>query len=276
MNIEIEKYRVGLIAVAVSMVAACSESSGVGGPENVGILFQVASSPSAVGPAAVAGPAGVAGPPLVLSGTNGTLTIDEIRLVVSEIELERIDDSCLGDDDSVDDLGDDCEEFETGPEFLDLPLDGTPVEVGTSLVPSGTYEELEFEIEDLEDDEDDAAEGALIAAVRAEILAAIPDWPDEASGFVSGTFTPTSGAPTQFRVFLKAEIEIEMELLPNVVIDGGVASRDLTVDIEPEIWFLQPDGSVVDLTQYDYDTTGQMLEFDVEFEHGFTKIEVEG
>jgi len=276
MNIEIEKYRVGLLAVAVSMVAACGESSGVGGPENVGILFQVASSPSAVGAAAVSGPARVAGPPLVLTGSNGTLTIDEIRLVVSEIELERIDDSCLGDDDSVDDLGDDCEEFETGPQFLDLTLDGTPVEVGTSAVPSGTYEELEFEIEDLEDDEDDAAEGALIAAVRAEILAAIPDWPHEASGFVSGTFTPTSGAPTQFRVFLKAEIEIEMELLPNVVIDGGVASRDITVDIEPEIWFVQPDGSVVDLTQYDYDSTGQVLEFDVELEDGFTKIEVEG
>jgi hypothetical protein len=32
----------------------------------------------------------------------------------------------------------------------------------------------------------------------------------------------------------------------------------------------------VDLTQYDYDATGQLLEFDVEFEDGFTKIEVEG
>jgi hypothetical protein len=277
MNIQIERYRRGLIAAAALLSAACSDSSGVGGPENVGIVFQVVgAAPAPVGPAAVSGPAGVAGPPLVLTGTNGTLTIDEIRLVVSEIELERIDDSCLGDDDSVDDLGDDCEEFETGPQFLDLPLDGTPVEVGTSLVPSGTYEELEFEIEDLEDDEDDAAEGALIAAVRAEILAAIPDWPDEASGYVAGTFTPTSGAPTEFRVFLKAEIEIEMELLPNVVIDGGVASRDITVDIEPEIWFVQPDGSVVDLTQYDYDATGQLLEFDVEFEDGFTKIEVEG
>jgi len=267
---------VGLLVAA----AACSDGTGPQGPQQVGLLFQVSSSASPVasqGSGALAGPARVAGPPLVLVGTNGTLTIEEIRLVVSEIELEKIDDdSCLGSDDSLDDLGDDCEEFETGPQFLDLPLDGTPIEVATDAVPAGTYEELEFEIEDLEDDEDDATEAALIAAVRAQILAVVADWPEEASALVTGTFTPTSGAPTDFRVFLKAEIEVEMELVPPVIIDGGVASRDLTVDIDPEIWFTEADGSVIDLSQYDYDATGQLLEFDVEFEDGFTKIEVEG
>jgi hypothetical protein len=267
------------------IAAACADGTGVEGPHNVALHFQVANAEQPVVPsgsrqassaAPAPAPARVAGPPLVLEGTNGILTIDEIRIVVNEIELEAIDDSCDGADDSADAPGDDCEEFETGPQFLDLLLDGTPIEVATGLVPSGTYEELEFEIEDLEDDEDDAAEAPLIAAVRAEILAAVPDWPEEASALVTGSFAPTSGSEVDFRVFLKAEIEVEMELIPNVVVDGGVASRDLTVDIEPAIWFVEPDGSVVDLSQYDWDSTGQLLEFDVEFEDGFTKIEVEG
>lgn len=264
-------------ALVVAALSACGDGTGVGGPHNVALNFQVVgSAPTAsAGPSAVGGPARVAGPPLVLVGTNGTLTIDEIRLIVSEVELEKIDDSCLGDDDSVDDLGDSCEEFNAGPSFLDLPLDGQPVEVATDLVPSGTYEELEFEIEDLEDDEDDSVEAALISAVRAEILAVVPDWPDEASALVTGSFTPTNGSAVDFRVFLKAEIEIEMELIPNLVIEGSAASRDVTVELSPDIWFMQASGEVIDLSQFDYDTTGELLEFDVEFEDGFTKIEVE-
>jgi hypothetical protein len=267
-----------LSALAVAVLSACADGTGVGGPHNVALNFQVTSgapAASASGPQAVAGPALVAGPPLVLIGTNGTLTIDEIRLIVSEVEIEREDDSCSGDDHGSDDIGDSCEEFNAGPRFLDLLLDGQPIEVVTDLLPAGVYEELEFEIEDLEDDEDDSVEAALIAAVRAEVLALVPDWPDEASGLVVGSFTPTSGSPVDFRVFLKAEIEIEMELIPNLIIEGGVASRALMVDIQPDIWFALPGGAILDLSQFDYDATGQLLEFDVEFEDGFTKIEVE-
>lgn len=271
-----------LAALALASMAACSDGTGVGGPQTIALNFQVAApAPAAVGPArsgpSLAGrPALVAGPPMVLTGTNGTLTIDEIRLIVAEVELEKEDDSCVGHDDSSDDIGDSCEEFNAGPRFLDLPLDGDPIEVVTDLVPAGTYEELEFEIEDLEDDEGDAVEAAMIAAVRAEVLAVIPDWPDEASALVTGSFAPTAGGSIDFRVFLKAEIEVEMELIPNLVIADGAASRDVTVDISPHIWFTQSDGSVLPLYLFDYDATGELLELDVEFEDGFTKIEVEG
>lgn len=269
---------ISLSAVAVAAISGCSDGTGVGGPHNVALNFQITGSTPAAGvggPSAVGGPALVVGPPLVLVGTNGTLTIDEIRLVVSEVEIEKDDDSCSGDDHGDDDVGDSCEEFNAGPRFLDLFLDGRPIEVVTDLLPAGVYEELEFEIEDLEDDEDDAVEAALIAAVRSQILAVVPDWPEEASALIVGSFTPAGGAAVDFRVFLEAEIEVEMDLIPNLVIEGGVASRALTVDIQPEIWFAQPGGAVLDLSQYDYDATGQLLEFDVEFEDGFTKIEVD-
>jgi len=257
--------------LTIGALSGCGDGTGVGGPSNLALDMRVSAGVPAIG-----APPAVAGPPLVLAGTNGTLTIDEIRLIVSEVELKKDDhDACAGDDHGNDDVGDSCEKFNAGPRFLDLPLDGQPIEVTTDLVPAGVYDELEFEIEDLEDDEDDAAEAALIAAVRAEVLAAIPDWPEEASALIVGSFAPTGGTPVEFRVFLEAEIEVELDLVPSLVIDGGSASRDVTVDIEPHLWFTQPSGALLDLSQYDFDATGQTLEFEVELEHGFTRIEVE-
>ena len=263
---------------ALGALSGCSDGVGIGGPQRVSLNFRVASAApaSAVGPALVGRPAGVVGPPMVLTGTNGTLTLDEIRIVINEVELKPADGSCDSVDTSGSNSSDDCPEFEAPPRFVDLALDGAPIEAVTALIPAGTYKELDFEIEDLEDDEGDATEAALIAAVRAEILAEIPDWPDKASAMVSGSFAPAAGGSIDFRVFLEAEIEIEFELIPNLVIDDtGVASRDLTVDVAPAIWFSNPDGTVLELNLYDYDATGELLEFEVEMEDGFTEVEYE-
>ena len=113
---------------------------------------------------------------MTIDGTNGSLTIDEIRVIINEVELKPEDDNC--EDDALDDS---CGEFEAPPRFLDLPLDGEPIAAVTALIPPGTYEELDFEIEDLEDDEVDPAQAAAIDAVRTQILAEIPDWPRKAS-----------------------------------------------------------------------------------------------
>ncbi len=261
---------IGAFLGAAGLVAssACSDSVGVGGVgQQVSLNFRVAGN----GPAAssVAGPALVAGPPMMLNGTNGTLTLDEIRIIINEVELHREGPAC----DSIEAGGGDCGEFEAPPRFLDLPLDGDPIEAVTALIPGGTYDRLDFEIEDLEDDETDPTEAALIAAVRSEILSEISDWPRKASAMVAGSFAPTAGGSIDFRVFLDAEIEIELDLIPNLVVDDGGASRDLTVDVAPEIWFSNPDGSVVALHLYDYDLTGELLEFEVEMEDGFTEVE---
>lgn len=263
-------------ALLLLAAAACDGGTGIDGPLPVSVGFRVtsAAAPASAAPSRVEGqgPMTVAGPPLVLSGTNGTLTLEEILIVINEVELKPADGDCTAaqSDDS-------CPEFEAPPRLLDLPLDGNPIDAVTALIPAGTYKELDFEIEDLEDDESDPAEAAAVAAVRSQILALVPDWPDEASALVRGTFTPTGGTAVDFRVFLKAEIEIEMELVPNLVVDdAGAPSRDLTVDVSPQIWFGRSDGSVVDLSAHDFDATGQLLEFEVEMEDGFTEIEVHG
>jgi len=259
--------------LSVLVLGACGDSTGVGGPQSVALNFQVgtSSSPAMSGFASVTGPQSVAGAPMTITGTNGTLVIDEIRLIVAEVELDREDDAC---EDGAANAAD-CADFEAPPRFMDLPLDGQPVQAFVGMIPPGTYDELEFEIEDLEDDEDDTEFAAEIAALREQILAEFPDWPRKATALVVGRFESGTNS-TEFRVYLEAEIELERDLVPPLIVgEEGSTGTDLTVDIRPDIWFSLPDGSVMDLSLYDYDATGQVLEFELEMENGFLEIEID-
>lgn len=204
----------------------------------------------------------------VIVGSNGELDLTGIQMLVSEFELESEDDSCeVGD-------GAACSEFESGPFFLDLPLDGGSVALPTETVPNGTYEELDFEVEDLEDDgeDDDAAALELLADVRAVYA----DWPAGASMRAEGTFTPTGGSPVAFVTYFDAEIEVELEFSAPLVLSDDRSDVDLTVHLDPDAWFALGDGSVLDLSQYDWGTTSELLDFEVEMEDGFQEIEIEG
>jgi len=176
-------------ALALAVTAAltgCGDATGVSDAGSVAIAFRVGGAPtlaSVVAGGAGSAPARVAGPPLTIDGSNGELIIDEIRLIVAEAELDGDDDRCEdsdGDDDSSSSSGssdgEDCAKFEAPPRFLDLPLDGQPIDVFVGQVPPGVYDEVEFEIEDLEDDGDDVF-AAVIEALRTSILAVFPDWP---------------------------------------------------------------------------------------------------
>jgi hypothetical protein len=276
-----KKARWGMAPLAALLasvaVAGCGDSTAVGNPQSVALNFKVTSAAapqlaSANGPALATGPNLVAGPSMTIDGSNGSLTIEEIRLIISEVELEGDEGSC---EDAVP-AADQCADFEAPPRFLDLPLDGEPIEAFVGLIPPGTYEELEFKIEDLEDDEDDSELSAQVDSLRNQILDEIPDWPRQASALVVGSFDSDSTGTVSFRVFLKAEIEIERELNPNLVVgDDGVANTDLTVDVRPDIWFLRQDGTVVPLQMFDYDATGELLDFELEMENGIVEVETE-
>ena len=214
----------------------------------------------------VRAPHGDAGSPAV-EGTPQA----ESRQREAEFELERIsDDGCsnLVDDDA-------CEKFEAAPVFVDVPLDGGQTVAVTAPVDPDTYDELDFEIEDLEDDEDDPVKAQQIEALMAAILAEFPDWPREASMLVTGTFTPTGGSPQAFRAYFEAEVEIEIELVPPVTVTDDGNGATFTVNIDPSLWFTNPDGTVRNLAELDYDATGQVVEFEVEIENGFTELEFE-
>lgn len=266
--------RASTAALTLATAAACSDATGVETGTPVSVSFRVAGPAAAPvgsqGPATASGPLRVGGP-LEISGSNGSLSIDDIYIIINEVELDPADGSC----DDVEVSGDDCPEFEAPPRFLNLPLDGEPIAAVTAVVPPGSYKQLDFEIEDLEDDEDDPAEAAAIAAVRTQILDQFPDWPRKASMMIVGSFAPSTGGSVDFRTFVDAEIEIEMDLVPNLVIaEDGSASRELTVNVRPDIWFTREDNTVVPLHLYDFVQTQRLLEdLEVEMENGFIEIE---
>ncbi|MCH1571366.1 MAG: hypothetical protein L7S64_08475 [Longimicrobiales bacterium] len=59
--------------------------------------------------------------------------------------------------------------------FLNLPLDRQPIEAFIAQIPPGTCKELEFETEDLEDDEVESGFQAEIVAVHDDIQVQISD-----------------------------------------------------------------------------------------------------
>lgn len=200
---------------------------------------------------------------LFVSGTNGTLRITDIQFIVSEFELEPEE----ADNDSTK-----FEEFESGPFLVDLPLSNGSVMLGNNPVPSGFYVELEFEVENLEVDEDENESGAL-TALKDEINQIYPEWPQSASMVITGDFLSANSDTTAFKVFAEAEIEIEREFEPALEINEDNRTQLLTIPIIPEAWFENADGSVRNLSEFDWETTNQLLEFEAEFEDGVSEIE---
>jgi len=73
------------------------------------------------------------------------------------------------------------------------------------------------------------------------------------------------GTPVAFETYFDADIEVEMDLLPVLTIADGVASRDLTILLQPAAWFLRADGTVWDLKALE----GELIDFDLEIDDGF-------
>ena len=149
---------------------------------------------------------------------------------------------------------------------------GSTVAVSATVEPD-SYDELDFEIEDLDDD-DDGEDGPSTADLMADIRDRFPDWPKDASLLVVGTFTPEGGSPVPFRVYFEAEVEVELDLSPPVVIaDSG--SPTFAVELSPGAWFRDGTGGVRNLSLLDYDQTGTVAELEVEVENGFVGVEFE-
>jgi hypothetical protein len=232
---------------------------------------------------------------LVLAGSNGTLTISNISFIVSEFELERVEEACeqkrirerdgaaaaaaADDDDDEEDRDGDCEEFEIGPFFVELPLNGA-VNVVSQEVDAGIYSELEFEVEDLhrghrgddDEDDDDGREGRSVPDLIQEIRAAgFAQWPEAASMVVVGTFTPRNGPARPFTVYFDADIEIKFEFDPPLVVEG--TERTIEIEIDPSFWFRTFANTVTDLSAFDFERTGRVVDFEAKLKEGFQRIE---
>lgn len=203
---------------------------------------------------------------LVVAGTNGTLRITDIRLIVDEFELERVEVS----DCDLEPKPAGCHDFEIGPFFVAVPLGGQPLPVGEGQTPAGTYKELEFEVNDVE--VDSGEDGRRFASLIATVRESFSDWPDKASMVVVGTFTPPGGATRSFRTYFEAEIEVELEFRPPLEISD--VSRSVVIQLLPDMWFRSADARVIDLSQFDFQATRKLVEFELEMEKGF-ELEIE-
>lgn len=207
---------------------------------------------------------------LVVEGSNGTLKVNDIRFIVEEFMLEPKET-----DEEEDSLDIVSEEFEAGPFWVDLPLGRDTLSLATSRVQSGMYEELEFKVEDLnlEEEEEEDGDAGEHQALADSIRMDYPDWPDEASMVVRGSFNPSDGNSRSFKVFANAEIEIERNFNPPLEITEDNVQEVLSIRLNPVLWFKRADGTVRDLSAYDWEQTGQLIKFEAEFERGVEEVE---
>lgn len=260
--------RAALTSMLILSAAACGDGIGPEAPAEVTLSFVAAAADEALAPSPAAEPATGSFGAVDAVGTNRTLTIDEIQIVVDEFKLERDEGACEAE------AAEECATFETAPYFLDLPLDGVPIDIATSPVADGSYTYLKLETKDLASSAgDDEAE---IESLGEQVLTAYPDWPESASLRVAGSFDAGDGSdPRPFIVYLHAEVKVEMSFDPPLTLssedDVGVV-----VEVDPLAWFTQEDGTVTDLSVYDFEETGDVVDFEAKMAEGFTKIELDG
>jgi hypothetical protein len=213
-------FRLAGVLTIAGALAACDSS----GPASTGsqVQFNIATrAATAAAPAA-----GVMSSPVSFADSTDTLVIDQVQMVVRELELKRTDatsDSTC----SHDGEDDGCEELESGPFLLDLPLSTGATTVLTVPVTPGTYSELEFKVHAPSNDSADA------------FLALHPDFAG-VSIRVTGTW---NGTPFTYETGVKAKQELEIRP-PLVVTDSSNA--DFTLFIDVGTWFRGMDGKLLD------------------------------
>ena len=274
------KNRILSTATAAALAltaAACGDATGPEGTTAIAFRTASGAASASVGPGdiSLSHSSNPDAPTLDVDGTNGQLSIASVHFILAEFELERADEAEDCDDDAAPEEA--CEEFEAPMGFLELPLTGEDAVAVQQPVAAGSYDELEFEIEDLEEDED-GEDGAEIQQLLTEVRERFPGWPEKGSLRVHGTFTPKDDQGSlladqarDFTVYFGAEVEVEKEFETPVEITEQ--NNAMTVSVDPRMWFEVGDGTVVDLSQYDFDQdAGQPVpEFEVEAENGLSE-----
>jgi len=215
---------VGLLGCDGSSVTGTSPSDDAVAP--VSVSFSAAS-----GPAAKAGQA----QRTFTDSEGNALQLDQVELVLREIEFDRADGSenCSSGDDS-----DDCEEVESGPLLVLLPLDsGAPTVVIDTLLPVGTWKEVEFGVHTL--DPDHPSDSTVLEE---------NNFPPNVSIRAQGSYTPAGGSAQSFTFTsdLNAEREIEFKPPIEVTADG---TTNITFSVQLTEWFRQQDSTLVDPQQ---------------------------
>jgi hypothetical protein len=250
-----------LLAAALLALGACDGSTAPRNGATVAINFGTSTSSNVLADVQLSGNAALASD-LTLTGTNGTLVIQDIRFIVSRLELKQAQGMTCTDSSSTDnsrsadilradhgssgggsgnganqDANDgrerdaQCDEFQGGPFLVDLPLTGL-TSIATDNVPAGTYDAFSFRIRGLDADNesgDDSAEVKNASSILTQMRTFYPNFPSNASMVVKGTF---NGTP--FTTYFRSKLEIEQKLITPLTVPGD---KSLQVTIDPTAWF---------------------------------------
>jgi hypothetical protein len=203
-----------LAIAAGALLSSCSSSgSGTAEEGQTSLSLTAAVSDDAV-------PTETGGIALEVDGQQ--LEIARVRLVVRRINLKPVED----------DIG---HEFNAPARVVELPFDGSVVELAVSDVPPGTYDRAEIRVHRV--DPDDAEDAAAIEADPegfADFIAG-----ERYSLIVEGTFGTES-----FTFKSRESDDQEMALLPPLEVTGDRATN-VTLSMAPETWFLSPEGALL-------------------------------
>lgn len=220
--------KVGLAMITAALFGACSDTNGPGnnqGNENVSLSFSTY-RPGTVGAVSpFSGSVFGIMSDTLRSGAD-VLILDRAQIVLREIELKRQE---IVDCD-VEPEPEGCEELEVGPVLVDLPLNGATAQSVSIPIDPGTYDEIEFELHKLDDD--DPADQAFAAAN--------PNFAEN-SVRVEGTFNGQAFVYTS-----DVNVEQEFDLVPPLVVDTAEVTSNVTVRVDMSMWFVDATGSLID------------------------------
>src|SRR5947207_3273223 len=151
---------------------------------------------------------------------NFRCILRSVELVVREVELKKIE---AAECDSVSD-NDDCEEFETGPFLVALPLGAAAATTEITVqAPVGLFDKLEFKIHKVD------------AAAEAAFVAAHPGFGD-ISIKVTGTFSH-AGTRSDFVYTTDLDAEEEALLSPALSVTGD-GTTNVTLRFDVSAWYI--------------------------------------
>lgn len=184
-----------LIISLIAITGCNTTNSGNSGPTDVAVTMQVQTS----------------------SSKFKTMSVDsltEVKLLVEELELESASEDSL--------------DFEAEDLVVNIPLDGSELELTSRQLSNGIYDEFEMEIEN-DDDGQQVSDTSFYN--NGETYSIV----------VSGVY---NGEDFTYKV--DEDFEIEMELNPVIEITDNTKSAAVAINFDPTEWFVDNSGNPLD------------------------------
>ena len=229
------------LLVPMVAVAACSDGVGPSASSLISVAFRVAPATSSVSASRMLSDSTPA-----LGASEITLT--KVQLVLSHIELSRIDSGCVRADTTDDDVSDrlgDCHEIKLAPMLVDLPITPDAKVELSAPVPPGKYRNLHARLTALTSES--RQKGA------ADFVAANPDFAGK-SVRIEGTY---QGKPFTFTTNVRAEIFIPFR--PPLDLTDTTKAPAVTVAVDPSRWFKTQNGTTIDPTTVGLDQPNNVV-----------------